>query len=916
MNSLQKVTQNLLGANNSLKKIKELVELELRPLNIEDLIDSETVINFLNTLKLESNAYLTFISTYPIFFLLRVSTFTKMPFRRCTLTDYIGVMQEVHKSLSHITLLPEVDPAVIINNKSILLSLQHFITHLKDIDISTVPFYMSIPNTFVCFKWVEDVVLFAYETHWAKPPIIELSSPLTPDRPLIELWLVTSYFKSKSLLKLDKSPTLQDLADKLLKTHSKLFISFSSSTEDLCLLPIAKQHADNIFQIFSGDTSHLSGTPILGFLDEDLIKLNPEYMFLYDFIFEALFHNISHQCSDHVINKFLIKCDEFLQRLSNKIQKATQGKSPFALQEVESIRLILAQCALDINNCSTFCGLLSIAHQTTHTRWYSMASFLTSLHYIVIFGNLFYQGLQKCSPSSTSFNFLENLFRRANLEAEHANQQLGLVCPFPWTVSSTLKILQPEVPEKQLFEIATNISSAFMRSLLGVAAHRDWRLNTILKYHNTFKNSVTSTMTNVSYEQVKAFCKQLKVGDSQYSIDITSHPQFALEFTRYQVLPTLLAILENTVQRNQALVHIRWLIAFAVEDAPGLFHIKRSLTLVYFELTHILLQSEGSGSISTLLYYIQDLWNIIQGMIPDSPAIPTLFINYLYNLMFTPLATNHMEAPKLFLREVSNVLQRVHLLIRIGFVFCHTPYSYNSQFHYIKIPTENGKLTVPIDTFKNTVKALEQNVHSCLTLLADLHRGLNSAYIDCLNTIERVDEISKHLIKINTSALNFKKIKKHYLQCFHRYYLIIKQVFQSCSFNLTSHFNFLFLPDLLPIEIVEQILNFSEASDNPKMFLKSIEQPVDPDIHMISSTSKVVFKQSDLIEIQQLFPLFNRNPIKKQSIKLHYTDAYDIASPKIDWEKLTHGSFVSKNTEIINYNHLTFKQIERLIFTD
>ncbi|AJG42990.1 tegument protein U30 [Harp seal herpesvirus] len=914
MTYFKKITQRLLDAETSIKKTRELVELEIKSLSLEDLTDSAAISNFLNTLSSTSEDYLKFAYTYPVFFLLRVCSLPKPIHTTPSLADYIQLLQRVHQSFQKVSFPPEASPSALISNKSLLASLQQFAEHLKSLTLTATPFFVPIPDVFICFKWVEELVLLVYTSHWETPPSTQAPKLNPSSAPILELWVYSLYL-AKCTQGANKPPNLKDVAKDLVKNNHGVFISLVSSSENLFLLPLAKQQADAIFKVFDDSFDHRAGTPILGFRDEDLKKLNPEYMFLYDFVFEALFNNISHECSPGVVDTFLKKCNKFLNKFSHTIQSATTNKQPFSLKQIEGLRSVFAQHGFTESNCITFHNLLSIAHQNNHRRWPHITPLISSLHHIILFGNFFYQCLARCSPCSISYNFIDGLLRRASIEAQQAIY-LGILSPFPWTASSALRIFLPLVPEKELTDIALSIPSSFMRSLFEIAAQRDWKLPSLIKQHSSYKSSILTTET-VSLQEVKVFCKQLKIGDSQYPQSLTLHPQFAAEFTKSQVIPILTEIFENRVQKNLALMHIRWLITFAVEDSPGLFLIKRSLTLVYFELAHVFSNLE-TGSVYTLLQYVQDLWSTIEATTPNSPPIPVPFLSYVYRLAFTPLAVQHAEAPQLFVQEVSTLLQKTNMLTHLGFVFCHTPYKYNSQLKLMKMPLANTSkhLSVPIETFKSTIEVLEQSLKSSLTLLAQLYRHLNLAYLDCLSTIEKVQEICKHPIKIDTANPNFNLIKDSYLQCIKRYHAIVSQSSQSCCFNLTSHFEFLFQPDMLPIETAQQILAFSESTDNPEVFLQSIEQPLDADPPAVLPTTGISFTLEDLAALKELvesFPTPSNPAVKNHSIKLYYTDTYDVARPQIDWEKHSSGVFVPKEDQADRFTHITIKQLEQLI---
>lgn len=922
--TLERVTEKILDANSSLQKIKELVDLELITISIRDLSDPQKVTNFLNTLTNLENEYPAFIQAHPVYFLLKTASFQDaMPLHDTDLLDAIQLITLVIKTFKDLNLVsPGVTPNLL-SNTNIIAQLSQFISQLKNLKLN-LSINVTPPSIIGTFKFIEELTFSFYLAHWHIFPQLSLP-PLNPqNQSILEQWLLISYLVTFNIPhNLPKVPNIKPLSKTLLTNNADLFIPISVVTETSLTLPLAKERASEIFLTVNESITNIKNAPILGFRDVDLNTLSIEYLFLYDFIFEGLCNNKVYSCTRPVIEGFLKKCLKFLTNLTNFIQTTSSNKNSLSLSEIESIRLKFTSCGLTQNSCNAFRTMLNISQFNSSISWKNFTTVFQLLDQVTLFAKYFFDCLYKCSPTSISFRATREIIHSAYVEQSsfsswHANNSMEQTPN--WPIPPLLKIFVPKPPEKELTVIFKTMKSNLMRSLFGISVRRNWGLN---KIYQMAKNNVDVKSKDISQKtankkQVQKFCDSLEVGDTEYSLEIVQSQYFAPEFIKTKIIPIMQTILSNNVSKHRILHKMRWLIIFAFDDALGLYQIRRPLSLAYFQLTDIYSQNMTNVSMSNLLDNFQEVNTIIKELVPDAPQLPINFLSHIYQLIYSPIALTQIEAANYFLREADPVLDGLWHMVRVSFILCHTKYNYVSTGKFLELPVADGAgvLKIQLDVFMETIKIIEHSVHEALVILAQMSQDLHKSYVTCLAILEKNQSLINHPLEINVSEPNFEKIRETLLECFKKYRDVLSLVSSSCCYSLTKHFSFLFEPDLIPEITIQKILNFSEDTDNPNMFIDSIQQPLDTSQVEPPTTSWPELTQFDVNTLKEVYHMFPSPDTPSQitpSIKLYYTDTVNVPKITLDWDKFSHSDYIPQEDQQFNFSHITTKSLEQTI---
>lgn len=221
---------------------------------------------------------------------------------------------------------------------------------------------------------------------------------------------------------------------------------------------------------------------------------------------------------------------------------------------------------------------------------------------------------------------------------------------------------------------------------------------------------------------------------------------------------------------------------------------------------------------------------------------------------------------------------------------------------------------------KMALSTLEKTIHETLTAMNHnrLH-DLNEKYMEFLGYRDYTSEITKHTIRIETRIEDISRTEDLFSECFKKFHKILTYGKQSCCFNLSKHFHFLFMDELVPTSTLKAILNFKEGVDSTDQFLKSLQQsvniPYEPEKQ--ETVVKGGWSTEDLESVQEIAAEFDTgeetsNGYASSSIKLAYTGKYDTQEVSIDWnqyEKLTHDPKSRQNL----FQILSLKKIQTLI---
>nr|BEG23058.1 homolog of EHV2 ORF63 tegument protein UL37 [Macronycteris gammaherpesvirus 1] len=918
--SLEIVTQQLASATTPLKKSKELIDLELGTLALGDLKDSKKITNFLNTLANVENGYPLFIFNHPLYFLLKISSFNQeLPIKKEDLTEAINLISSVLDTFKSLKLNGTSNMSNLLENSNIVAQLSQFLQQLRDIDLS-VSIVLTPPAVIGTFKFIEEIVFSYYVAYWDLHP--KISIPPLNTQSILQQWLISSYLINLKIPhNLNNLPNLKVLAKSLIKTQPDLFIPVSVVTETALTLPWAKTQAEQIFATLDENVLGLEHTPILGFRDSDLLTLSMDYVFLYVHVFEGIFNNNLHSCSKTAIESFLKKSVKFLANTVNFIQITCSNRSSLSLSDIEAVRTFFISHGLSQEVTIALRAILLTSKENINVKIKNLILVAQLMDQVTLFAKYFYLCLKKCSPTSISYGTITDLIQTAYIEQNSyiswSDPNLGETSN--WPITPLLKIFIPSPPEENLIAIFKAMPSSLMKNLFGVFVKRGWGTDKILLLAKSTPPSKfqDSSPKKVTRKEVQKFCDSLEIGDTEYPLKIVQSHFFATEFTKTKVVPILQTILSNNVSRNNILPRLKWLITFAFDDALGLYQLRRPLALAFFQLTDIFNHNTANISMESLLNHFQEVITIIKEMISEVPPLPKNFLTHIYQVTFAPMALQYIQDANLFLDESKPIFDALYHLTRISFILCHTNYNYISLEKTIQIPISDTSalLHVPLEVFKDTIRILESSTKEALVILSQACQELHKTYIACLLVMNKNELLEQHSIKIDVSEPNFSKIQGTLLGCFKRYREILALIANSCCFSLTKHFDFLFKPDLISETTIKQILDFSEERDDPAMFMDSIQQPLDitpPNIEML----ELKLSKKDIENIQEIyekFPSIDSVLDPAPSIKLPYTDAMSLSKITIDWDKFAHTTYISQESNQLNFSHITIKNLEQNI---
>ncbi|AAC13851.1 tegument protein UL37 [Equid gammaherpesvirus 2] len=956
--SLDRLAQRLSDAENLFKKVRVLVDLESAPLSLRSLSDPVRIASFLNTLSDRGNEYLAFIRHRPAFYLLRVASFgEQVPLGAGDLQGAVGLLTSAVRAFKDLKPPPEGTPAPannLLENSNILTRLSQFIAHLRSLDLSQ-PVTFTPPASLVTLRCIEEITFSFWHAHWTAPPEVSLPKPNPQSK--LERWLALSYAAALGAAR-DNAPKhrreLRALAKSLLTTERDLFAPVSVVTETSLTLPLAKERAREIFSMVDdalpGDAA-ARGAPVLGFRDADLNAASPEYVFLYEHVFEALLHDQTYGCARRTVEAFLERCLKFLVNLGSYVQTACSNKSHLSPPEIEGVRAAFHACGLTREACHTFSTMLAIAPAGgAASRLKHLHATVQHLEQITVFGRHFYECLRRCSPTSISHRLVREVLRTAQVEQNSATPWTAGAAEgsaLGWPVHSYLRIFLPRPPEDDLaatFKAASE--SNFMKSLIGVSVKRDWDLN---KFYVLSKKAPggggngeggsgggNGGAGTVSRKQVRKFCEGLNPGDADYALEVVQSKYFAPEFARAVLLPELEAMLRGRVRRHVMLFRLRWLVLFAFEDAAGLAHIRRPLTLAYFQLTEIFGQGGvGSGAgaagggdggaLGNLLDHFHEAWTAARELVPEAGGeVPHELLTNIYRSLHAPAAREQLAAAAAFLKEIKPLVEGTWNMMRIASVLCHARYNYLSASGHLRVPfgEKPGYVDVPVPVFKETVKIMESSLHETLVILSQACQDLQRFYAACLGILDQNQFLATHPVQLDLSEPDFQAVKETLLGCLRRYREVASLAAGSCCFSLTRHFGALFDPPLITEAVVRKVLEFSEERDTTDAFIESLQQPIAkveeedwddaPPKHALND-----YDLTALREINESFPLpkqhGNNPPETTPSIKLSYTDSVNVSQITLDWEKFLRTSYIPQDAITSEFSHITVKKLEQSI---
>nr|WIM51655.1 MAG: hypothetical protein ADFBMEEK_00021 [Peromyscus leucopus gammaherpesvirus] len=893
--SLKQLSQELVSADNSLTKTRMLLDMETKFIPVTDLTDPVSIQDFLNSLLHVSGTYIDLIKKNYGFFLMRRAAFDLDKFNSDP-DSHVQTLKKIIHAFNNVTTnLPDpIDTDLTIYFK-FKETLKVYTNDLENSTPNDPPVYAHglLP---LCYC-IEQVMYFNSTNYWRlcqkELPTINSDSK----DPHLETWLILQHMHSTSPTSSSKDK-LKPQAELLVSKYSYLFLPPSAS-ETFLTMAVAKNQSQNILKAYSDNNPITDNVPILTFSDTELRALSPKFIFLYDFIIESLCNDKGYTCSDSVIETFLDSGTSFMISLGNYIHSVSTNNN-FDDGDILKLKNTLWEHGLTEQSIFTYRSVILSTVPERPPRWSNFSVFIDHLNQITLFAYYFYKCLNNYSQTSISRTIILRLLNIATVENDDqaiVKHPLVRSFPFKWKVNSLLKFFIPKAPSI-INELQTHISSDFVKSLFKIWAKQTW--NIVEKDIVVDKVPKSEDLQDVSETQVNAYCQQLPIGSFTYDVSIIKSKFFPRAFIINVLYPKLLDIMSNKLQKNRLLHHIRWLIVFACDEIPTLEPVRQSLTSWYFQLIGILENNGAHDCMLHLLDYTQELTDHLSYWIPDV-KLPLDFLQNIWNTINNEARKYFYSYCNSFVKLLINDVQKLTWMILFGARLCHCSYSFNGETNEITIPligAPKSTITVPAGMLKMALSALEKTIHETLTAMnhTRLH-DLNEKYMEFLTYQDYNSEAVKHPIKITSPTEEMTKTEELFSGCFRRFHKILTYGKQSCCFNLTKHFHFLFMDDLVPTSTLKAILNFKEGVDSTDQFMQSLQQsvnvPYDPGKD--ETTVRGGWSTEDLESVQEIAAEFDTDTKTSianasSSIKLPYSGKYDTQEVSIDWdqyEKLT-----------------------------
>lgn len=891
--------------------------METKFIPVTDLTDVVLVQDFLNSILHESGTYLDFIKNNVDFFLMRRAAFdydkNNTDIQSCVqiFKKIIHVFNNIHQSKFVPT---DTELTTVFKFK------ETFKVYTSDLENSTPydpPVYAHglLP---ICYC-IEQVMHINSTNYWCK--LKPDHSDLTSDSkdPHLETWLLLQHINS-TYPNSESKEKLKKQAELLVSRYSYLFVPPSAS-ETFLTMAVSKNQSQNILKAYSDKETITENIPILTFSDTELAAISPKFIFLYDFVIESICNDKGYTCSDSIIETFLDSGINFLISLSNYIYSVATNEK-FEEADIIALKNTLWTHGLTEQSTVTYRSVILSTVPEKTPKWSNFSVFIDHLNQITLFAYYFYKCLNNYSQSSISRTKILRILNTAAVENDDqaiVKHPLVSSFPFKWKVNSLLKVFVPKAPNI-INELNTQLSSEFVKSLFKIWAKQAW--NIVEKDIIPESIQRPKEIQGVPETQVNAYCQQLTIGSFSYDISIIKSEFFPKAFIINVLYPKLLDIMSNRLQKNRLLHQLRWLIVFACGEVPILEPVRQSLTSWYFQLIGILENNGTHDCMLHLLDYTKELTDHISYWIPDV-KLPLEFLQDIWIKINNDSLKYFFSYCSTFVKLLINDVQRLTWMITLGSRLCHCTYSFNGETNKITIPltsSTKSTITVPSGMLKMALSTLEKTIHETLTAMNHnrLH-DLNEKYMEFLGYRDYTSEITKHTIRIETRIEDISRTEDLFSECFKKFHKILTYGKQSCCFNLSKHFHFLFMDELVPTSTLKAILNFKEGVDSTDQFLKSLQQsvniPYEPEKQ--ETVVKGGWSTEDLESVQEIAAEFDTgeetsNGYASSSIKLAYTGKYDTQEVSIDWnqyEKLTHDPKSRQNL----FQILSLKKIQTLI---
>lgn len=907
--ALEKLTKGLSGGGGSVHQTKLLMEFQLRGLPVPALLNNSTTEQFLNTVAQLPTDLSKFIRDYRVFALVRAAYFLEPPSSIDPLeaARALGRLVDILSSQPSQNTAPAQPPTSddTLNNCTLLKLLAHYADQIAGFKTPALP--PVPPGIIGLFTCVEQMYHACFQKYWAAalPPmwILTYDPPTSP----LQDWLIVAYGNKEGLLLPSGIPSEEVLAKTIVTEHHELFVSRSNSTETAVTMPVSKERALAIYRVFAKGEVVAENTPILAFTDVELSTLKPHYLFIYDFIIEALCKSYTYSCTQARLESFLSRGIDFMTDLGQYLDTATSGKQQLTHSQIKEIKYRLLSCGLSASACDVFRTVIMTLPYRPTPNLDNLSTFMGMVHQLTMFGHYFYRCLGSYSPTGLAFTELQKILTRASAEQTERNpwRHPGISdIPLRWKISRALAFFVPPAPINILQRVYAALPSQLMRAIFEISVKTTWGgavpANLARDIDTGPNTQHISSTPPPTLKDVETYCQGLRVGDTEYDEDIVRSPLFADAFTKSHLLPILREVLENRLQKNRALFQIRWLIIFAAEAATGLIPARRPLARAYFHIMDILEERHSQDALYNLLDCVQELFTHIRQAVPDAQC-PHAFLQSLFVFQFRPFVLKHQQGVTLFLDGLQTSLPPVISLANLGDKLCRLEFEYDSEGDFVRVPVAPPEQPphVHLSHFKKTIQTIEQATREATVAMTTIAKPIYPAYIRLLQRLEYLNRLNHHILRIPFPQDALSELQETYLAAFARLTKLAADAANTCSYSLTKYFGVLFQHQLVPTAIVKKLLHFDEAKDTTEAFLQSLAQPVVQGQRQGAAGGSGVLTQKELELLNKINPQFTDAQANiPPSIKRSYSNKYDVPEVSVDWETYSRSAFEAPDDEL------------------
>lgn len=995
---LDKVGRKLSCSDGQLPKVKELIDCEMRLIDIQDLTTAAPVDYFLNSLFNAQGEYASFVKEFPLFFLLKSATFHQvlplsidekvLTILENTRDTLASVAQRAPATAQGSGTDPDTSP---ITNSQLLDELEKFLVLLPPLIQNPGSSPPSFPKTISTFRFAEEIIHSVYFRMWTTrgPNLTSQLDRSTTAASDIENFLVTSFRVHENLYQgpelAHAQRVLARLAGELLQRRRGLFVSIDSlANETFLTLPVSKQRTGELLELGRRlpkddqvqdradalsetlaiksemdksppdgraelliDTSEAKHLPVLSFNEEDLSRANPENLFFYDYVLEALGRGEAYACDEQSVDafmgrgiQFMLSLIESVIRLSNPTQsRASRNPSasphPAAVANREishtgaltKLREKLILHGLSDRVCATYRTILSLTPPPNNTPWSNYRDFFHLVNQLTLFGSQFYSLLTEYSPTSISIKILRDKIPRAAAQFTDGIQgRTGILTDLPTSdtgLVATFRLFQQSIPEDTLTSIYVSIPYPVVRMTTATLIKRQWglRLSPDMPISADKRPNMAERLTSPtdapSYKQVEKYCQRLEVGSMAYDAGLVWSEHFPRAFVTSVIRPTINSILANAYQKNRALFLLRWMSTFAANTNRGLDVLRGQLAELYFFIKDIMEDSYETVVFTDVLDTVRDIYHQFGKLGVDedvTPIIPTALIEVLFGHQYWKSAEALMESLQNFVNESEIILDGLAHMVALGDALCHRTYEYELGTGLIKIAVagEAETRSVSIKLFKNLVANLEKTLREGLSVFNQFRSEINQSYLVLLQILSQLDGLSAHVIKIQNLDPDFQFIHRQYIQLFDRVKRVVTLITESCAYSLSARFSSLFAPHLLETETVRHILEFKgDSTLDTNTLVSSLGQPLLERGFPAGISHTPPLNPKFLNQIGELVDLEAET---QSPIKVEYSAILNATSPiVIDWNNFTNIQYLSEDKSL-HFRILTLNEILSKIF--